>query len=247
MKRTLLFLLFLSLPMLLHTHTAQAQLDFQISLDTSGLPTGSGSGPYTLDFQLNGTHASTVALDHFLFGTGSVSGAPTYGGTASGSSATSIVLGPTSSSSLFNSFDQTFNPGAGSLLQFNLHLTPASGIPDSTTDAFIFGLSDASGTVQSTGDNGFEYATLDLPTGQTSFTVGSFRTFSYTIRSRTYAAQSLGIASSTPEPNGFVCLLALASMLLLMAGGRRWQKQRGANLPNLRANVSKFFTHFARP
>lgn len=229
--RTVLLLLILSLPLLLLPGTAQAQLNFQITLATSGLPTGAGRGPYSLDLQLNGAHASQVTLDHFVFGTGSVSATPTYTGSASGSAATAITLGPTSAGSFINAFDQTFLAGAGSQIAFTLHLTPASGTPDATTDAFIFGVADQSGGVQSTGDNGFEYATLDMPTGQTAFTAGSFRTFSYTSTGLTYTAHVVESVSSTPEPSGGVCLFVFASLFVFLAGRRRWAESRVAPLP----------------
>jgi hypothetical protein len=112
--------------------SAQAQLAFNVSLNTSNLISANG-GPFYLDFQLNdgsqlGDGSNSVKLSNFNFGSGSAGG-------VTGSLGSSVTLKDTSN---FNEFYQAFTPGAS--LSFTVSSTAV--FTGSTPDSFSFAILD---------------------------------------------------------------------------------------------------------
>jgi hypothetical protein len=119
---------------------AHAQSFFDVRLNTSAL-IGHPAGPFYLDFQLNdgtglGNGNNTATLSQFNFGGGSLLGAATSFGGATGSLASSVTLTDTS---FFNEFFQGFTPGSS--LSFRLSLT--NNVNPPTPDLFAFSILDA--------------------------------------------------------------------------------------------------------
>ncbi|BCU77542.1 NF038129 family PEP-CTERM protein [Luteolibacter sp. LG18] len=135
-------LLLLATGLLLSVGSASAAL-YHVSIDTSALtlPANSGSGPFSLDFQLNSgatTGNNTATISNFNFGGG---GGPfdtaTLIGGASGSLPGTITLTDTNA---FNEFYQSFT--AGSVISFDLNLTEnidSGAIPDSFSFSILDG------------------------------------------------------------------------------------------------------------
>ncbi|HLP08166.1 MAG TPA: NF038129 family PEP-CTERM protein [Opitutaceae bacterium] len=125
------------------TAAANAQVTYNISLDTSSL-LSSSSAPFSLDFQFSdgsgvGSGLNWATLSNFQFGGGSAVGTPTLWGDATGDLGSTVTLG--TSDAMLNEFYQEFAPGT--FLSFNLTLTtntPWSG----ATDLFSFSILDGS-------------------------------------------------------------------------------------------------------
>jgi hypothetical protein len=126
---------------LLSAALAEAQIAFDVKIDTSGL-TGSVASPLYLDFQLNdgsgiGNSSNQAVISGFNFGTGWAFDVPFTMGGASGNVATAVTL---VDSSAFNLFDQSFVPG--NWLGFTVSLTTnieAGPVPD----VFAFAILDS--------------------------------------------------------------------------------------------------------
>lgn len=120
---------------------AQAQLQFQVQLNTSSL-VSSPNGPFSLDFQLNDGSASGdgnnwATLSNFQFGGGSAWGSATTLGGAAGSLGSTVTLND--SNWYLNDFYQSFTPG--SWLSFTVSLSNwADAGP--TPDKFSFAILD---------------------------------------------------------------------------------------------------------
>ncbi len=122
---------------------AEAQIQFQVNVDTSSL-VGNPAGPYSLDFQLNdgsgwGDASNWATVSDIKFGGGSATGsANTFGG-AWGDLSSSVNLHD--SDPLVNEFYQGFT--AGSWLSFTVSLsTQVESGP--TPDEFSFAILDGS-------------------------------------------------------------------------------------------------------
>lgn len=134
-----IFLLLLLASFVLLPCTAQADVIYNVSLDTSPL-IGNAAGPFSLDFQFtdgSGTNDgnNTVTLSNFDFGAGGGTGSPATSGSVSGDLTSGITL---IDSQFFNEFTQTFTPGAA--LDFTVDLTTnvdAGGVPDEFTFAIL--------------------------------------------------------------------------------------------------------------
>lgn len=120
---------------------AQAQLQFQVQLNTSAL-VSNPAGPFSLDFQLNdgsglGDGNNWAKLSNFQFGGGSAWGSATTFGGATGSLSSTVTLND--SNGLFNELYQSFTPG--SWLSFTVSLSNwADAGP--TPDKFSFAILD---------------------------------------------------------------------------------------------------------
>ncbi len=192
--------------------SAQAQYDnFKVSIDTSGFPALTGGDTYNIYFQLVGSAGSSVSLNTFNLGGGTVGGSPTLLNSASGSiGAGTISLGATSASNFTNSYADVLNPGTGTL-SFDAHLSPISA---STPDSFAFGIGDTATPSQfsTSGPTGYEFATIDLT--KTSFATSDWNVYSYTSGAggNVFASVSpLTSGTNVPEtdsPAGFGILAA---------------------------------------
>jgi hypothetical protein len=162
------FGLMVGLGFLAGTLPCRAQMQFDVSLDTSPL-IGEPSGPFSLDFQFTdgnglGDGNNSVVLSNFQFGTGgSASGNPTPGTTGDLSSTVSLK-----DSSFFTEFTEGITPG--DVLTFHVQLTTnmdSGGVPDE----FAFGILDNTGAEIPTFDIGNALLVVDIdsstPTWQT--------------------------------------------------------------------------------
>ena len=115
-----------------------ASLDFHVDVNT-GVLIGNSSGPFSLDFQLNGggPNANTATISNFTFGPGGSGtvGSENYFGNSAGSLGTSVML--TSGTIPFNEFFQGFTTGG--MLGFDVSLTTNVNL---TPDAFSFAILD---------------------------------------------------------------------------------------------------------
>jgi hypothetical protein len=126
---------------MLFAATAQAgTFSFHVDVNTSSL-VGAPNGPFSLDFQLNGTGANTATITNFSFTGGSPLTDPTFGPAynngASGSLGSSVVL--TDAASFFNEFFQGFSAGTREI-SFDAILTENVAAP--TPDAFSMAILD---------------------------------------------------------------------------------------------------------
>jgi hypothetical protein len=114
---------------------ALADLIENIQLDTTPL-IGHAAGPFSLDFQLNGSAGNAATLSSITFGvSGGPAGAPIVIGGAAGNLNSTVTL---SGINFLNEFTQPFTPGT--LLSFQLTLsqrTQALGFPDELTFAIL--------------------------------------------------------------------------------------------------------------
>lgn len=126
---------------------AHAQLAYDFTLNTTTLAGLSGTHNYTLDFQFNdgslsgGDGNNSALISGFDFGGGSVIGAPTLTGGATGDLNAAVSL---NDSSFLNEFTQGFTPGSRLTLTFILNPNvgvdedPATGgTPDSFSLAIL--------------------------------------------------------------------------------------------------------------
>ena len=134
-----IFQLLLLASFAMFSRTAQADVVYNVSLDTSPL-IANAAGPFSLDFQFtdgSGTNDgnNTVTLSNFDFGAGGGTGLATTTGSVSGDLTSAVTL---TDSQFFNEFTQTFTPGA--TLGFTVGLTTnvdAGGVPDEFTFAIL--------------------------------------------------------------------------------------------------------------
>ena len=109
-------------------------LGFQVLVNTSSL-IGNAAGPFSLDFQLNGSGPNSVAITGFDFGGGSAAGPAVRSGGATGDLGSGIML---SDASIFaNEIYQPFTPGS----RLSFFVTMTTNVT-STPDAFSFGILD---------------------------------------------------------------------------------------------------------
>lgn len=169
--------------------TAAQGATFHVSIDTSALLSSpaSASGPFYLDFQLNGgsTLSNTATISNFSFGGGSLSaGTDVAIGQTSGTLASTITL-ITGPSNPFNEFYQGFT--AGSTLNFDVTHTTNVNVP--VSDLFLFSILDS--TLANISTNGFanSLVTLDInsvvPVAQAFNGTGDFS----------------GVTAAVPEPS----------------------------------------------
>ena len=123
--------------------TASQAAIIQVSINTAALLSNpaSASGPFYLDFQLNGGSAllgNTATISNFNFGGGSLTGTATTSGQVSGSLASTVTL-TTDSLNSFNEFFQGFTPG--STLTFDVTHTTNVIVP--TPDLFTVSILDS--------------------------------------------------------------------------------------------------------
>jgi hypothetical protein len=139
--------------------TAYADTIANFTLNTATLTTKS-AGPFSLDFQLNGTDGNTATLSGFSFGpSGAAVGSPTLIGGASGNLSSSIKL---TESGFLNDFTQQFTPGL--MLAFELDITTKTkaGFPDE----FTFAILDSTGSELPTRGFGDVFVTVDITGSQ---------------------------------------------------------------------------------
>lgn len=186
--------------------SARADLNFNVSLDTSALVGGS----YFLDFQLNdgdGVANNSALLSNFLFGGGSAAGSPVLIGGASGSLGAGASLLDTD---FLNELTEGFTPG--STLSFDVSLTTNMDPGGFAPDQFSFAILDDQGNeIPTTNPNG-SFISVDLDSS-TPTIVASAATGNLTIP----APQIV-----VPEPNTMAMLLAGG----LMGGGVVLRRRR---------------------
>ncbi len=201
--------------------TALAQYtNFNVSINTSGLPNLAAGDNYNLDFQLNGSNGSSATLDTFNLGGGTVAGSPSLTNAVSGSiGAGTISMGATSITNSINEYSDGLTPGSGAL-SFDVHLSPVVG---TTPDNFVFGLYDTNGAFSTSGPASFELATLDF--NNTSFGAANWNTYSYTGTSGTVTAVVTPITSGATTPEaGSAAGFGMMVMAGLLGSGFRKRK-----------------------
>lgn len=174
----------------------QAAVIQTVSINTApllGLP-ANGSGPFYLDFQLNGGGAlgNTATLSNFNFGGGSLLGGTEMSiGQASGTLASTITL-TADSANAFNEFYQSFTPG--STLTFDVTYSTNVNVP--VADLFIFSILNSS--LENIPTDGFANSLVTLsidsvlPAAQTFSGTGDFA----------------GLTAAVPEPSRALLLVA---------------------------------------
>lgn len=184
---------------------ARAQLQFEINLDTSGL-VGSGSAPFSLDFQLNegsGTLANTVTLSNFVFDNGSASGSATIFGTGSGDLSSSITLS-SSSASAFNELYQGFADGTTGI---HFLATVSQNTAGATPDMFAVAVLDSSLNPLAT--NAGDMASLVTLSIDAANTIGDVGVYSSASPAVTASV------SAVPEPATTTAGLGAAALALV--------------------------------
>ena len=205
--------------------TCQADVIYNVNLDTSGLVANS-NGPFALSFQLTSGDTTsgvvnTALLSQFVFGNGGSQGLgspfPNFGN-SSGDLGSSVSLN-TSNGSFFNEFSQYFTPG--DVLGFQLDLsnnTQFSGTPDE----FTFQVIDSSlGGIPSNDPSGSNALLIVDLTGSV-------------LQPQAYTTNGDGVtitpvlstpSSPVPEPSCF--WLVVTSVCLLVGRHRRIPRLRG--------------------
>lgn len=198
------------------TLPAQANLLFNLSLDTSQLSTLHPGASFAVDFQLNDNNTpsddnNTIIINNFSFGGGAAAGTPTYYCTSfpfpSGGSCTGVSGNLTTGITLqdketLNEFFQEFTPG--SLLSFNVDLT-TNVDAGSTPDRFAFALADVANTFFDV------FAVIDIDSPSPSIQTFSISGNGVTLTPIVQSSQTV------PEPA--TGLLLLTGLLTLMGCG----------------------------
>ena len=181
---------------------AQASTTYGITFNTSALnsPSLSGFAPFALDFQFNGGETgNTATISNLNYGVGgsySFDPAPSaFGSYVTGDLSTgNIVLGNASATAYsFNEFFQGFTPG--NTLSFDVTFGNTTPTPNSTPDAFFFGILDKDQK---------NIPTTGVGDSLASITIGSNISFEFSSGTGTY-----GAISAVPEPSTNLGLLAL--------------------------------------
>ncbi len=140
--KTILTGMLCAIALLVSTGLAAAStLTFDVLVNTAPL-IGSSSGPFSLDFQLNGgttfpnPNANSASITNFQFFGGSAAGGPTLIGGANGSLTAGVTLN--NAANPFNEFFQAFIPGSS--LRFTVSVTTNLATP--TPDIFAFAILD---------------------------------------------------------------------------------------------------------
>jgi hypothetical protein len=180
---------------------------YHVTIDTSALnlPSISGNGPFSLDFQLNNgspVNNNTAVISNFSFGGG---GAPFGQSTAIGG-ASGDLQGTISlvGSSDFNEFFQSFT--AGSVVGFDLSLTQkVNGV---APDAFAIAILDNNlSNIPTTGfGNTLLYGVIDTTSPLT------IRQLNLASGTGDYAGVTIS-AAPVPEPQTYAMLLAGLGLL----------------------------------
>ena len=183
--------------------------DYDVLVNTSSL-VGNAAGPFSLDFQLNdgsglGNNNNRVSIGNFSLANGSLSGAATLVGGASGSLLEGGFV--ISDSSAFNSYTHAFTPGA--TLSFRISLTTTAE-PGSTSDTFSFGLLDKTQANIPTTGPGDSLLSIELSNASPSPVIASSTSIPIAVT-----------AVSVPEPSQVGLTL-----LGLIAGGACLRRRR---------------------
>jgi len=210
-----IFQLLLLASFAMFSRTAQGDVIYNVSLDTSPL-IGNAAGPFSLDFQFTDGSGindgnNTVTLSNFDFGAGGGTGLPTTAGTVSGDLTSGFTL---TDSDFLNEFTQTFTPGA--TLDFTIDLTTnvdAGGVPP---DEFTFAILD---------NTGAEIPTLGLfdtllladidSSNPTLFAYASDTSRGTAATGDPISLDAPIVTSATPEPSALwlpVCGLAMVAL-----------------------------------
>lgn len=192
---------------------AQAQLAFQVKVDTSGL-TYDPANPFYLDFQLNdgagwGNANNHAVISNFNFGSGmALDPASTFGG-ASGDLGSWVAL---TDSSAFNEFFQPFAPG--DWLSFTVSLT-TNLEADSVPDVFAFTILDGNLFNLATTAPGTDLF-LDVNIDQANPAISVYSSLD--------GAVAAPLVQAVPEPSTYG-LLGAAGLILICAVRRRSRSQ----------------------
>lgn len=201
--------LMLAAGLMLSAAASQAAISYHVTIDTSTL-VSSSSGPFSIDFQLNGgddtVGNNTAIISSFTYGGGGAPfGAPNTFGDASGSLDTNTVS--LTDTTAFNEFFQSFT--AGSVLEFNLFLTQNAST-GSTPDSFSIAILDS--TLSNIATNSADGANTLLHLDITSASAGNnFADLNLASGVGAYSGTALAI----PEPSSALCgVLAIGLGLL---------------------------------
>ncbi len=196
--------------MSLSGHVQAANFSYHVDLNVAALLAAPTTGPYSLDFQLNGdglpaAATNTVTLSNFMFTLGSASGAATTFGNASGNLGAGVVL-TLNAANTFNEFYQGFSTTTADI-QFDVSSTQnGSGI---TPDTFLVSILDNSlGQITTNAPD-----TASLVTESINGTVTLANVHSYQSTSPAGV-----IANVVPEPSSWAVMtlscVALAGVIL---------------------------------
>lgn len=145
------------------TRASAAPLSFTVFVDTSSLSALGALGPFSLDFQLNGTGGNTVLINQFDFGGGSAVGSATTFGTASGGLGSSVSL--SDASTFANELFQQFTPGS----HLSFIVTTTTTVVSPTPDLFAFAILDGNLGNIATNGLGDALVVLDLDSAGLTF------------------------------------------------------------------------------
>ena len=199
--------------------------EYAVTIQTSPLATSalSANGPFSLDIQLNyggSGFGNSATINNFVFGGGSASGSPILSGIAAGSLSSTVTL-TGNSTSQFNDFNQTFNPGTALSFDVNLSDNPTGVTPDGLAIAI---LDNTGGQIVTTDpDEGLSLATFEIG----SF--GRITTATYAGIDNTDPSNLVNLGdytgvtvsvTSVPEPSALAPLACLLAPGLLVINSR---------------------------
>lgn len=215
MKNT--FLLAAASALLLASAVQADEFAFNVDLNTSSLA-GNPDGPFSLDFQLNGTANNTVFLNNFAFANGTPLGTPSYSsndGSVSGDLGSSVVL--SDATDAFTEFYQGFSAGT---TEINFDATFLStNVNPVTPDAFSVAILDSG--LNNIPTTSFADTLVLLNVDATPLTVANVETDSS-------LAPDAGVtASVTPAPEPGTGLMALGVGLVALGWRARRSRQSG--------------------